>query len=59
MKPIQAEAEAEAEISSTAAGGAKKPTADRGTQRPSTGYSNHELDAGQNNLILCPNTQKY
>lgn len=44
----------EAEIPSTAAGGAKN-TAHKGL---SNVYSNHELDGGQNTLIVCPNTQK-
>lgn len=34
----------------------QETTADRRSQRLSTGYSNHELDGGQNSLILCPNT---
>lgn len=48
----------EAEISSTAAGGAKT-TAHKGTHRLSNVYSNHELDGGQNTPIVGPNTQKH
>lgn len=48
----------EAEIPSTAVGGAKT-TAHKGAQRLSNVYSNHELDGGQNTLIVCPNTQKH
>lgn len=48
----------EAEIPYTAAGGAKT-TVDKGMQRVSNVYSNHELDRGQNTLIVCSNTQKY
>lgn len=44
----------EAEIASTASGGAKN-TAHKGF---SNLYSNHELDRGQNTLIVCPNTHK-
>lgn len=36
-----------------------KTTAHKGAQRLSNVYSNHELDGGQNTLIVCPNTQKH
>lgn len=48
----------DAEIPSTAARRAKN-TAHKGTQRLSNVCSNHELDGGQNTLIVCPNTQKH
>lgn len=44
-----------AEISST---GGVKTTAHKGAHRLSNVYSNHELDRGQNTLIVRPNTQK-
>jgi len=47
-----------AEILSTAAEGAKN-TAHKGTERLSNGYCNHELDGGQNAMIVCPSTQKH
>lgn len=48
----------EAESPSTAAEGAKN-TVHKCTERLSNVYYNHELDRGQNTLIVCPNRQQH
>lgn len=56
--PLYSQHSRGAQIPSTAVEGAKD-TAHKGAQRLSNVYSNHELDVGQNTLIVCTNTQKH